>query len=422
MTANSEGTRRIIGELRQRQSLDELAQYVITQEDAQLGPGVPMNEPYTAEGQQLRLADLEQRTGSRPSRLAGESGFTEHDALKGNIENFIGMAQVPVGLAGPLLVRGLNAQGEFLVPLATTEGALVASYSRGMKACGLSGGVTAICLTEGVQRSPYFKFERIPDVGRFVGWVSDHVQRFREIVGEHSRFAQLVDIDTHIEGNSVILTFEFTTGDASGQNMVTICTNALCGFILKECPIQPTEWYVESNYSGDKKATALSFSSVRGKKVACEVVLKDQVVREVLKSTPAAMAAYWQASTLAVVQSGAIGAQGHVANGLAALFIACGQDAACVAESATGITRMQVTANGDLYVALTLPNLIVGTVGGGTNLPTQRECLAIMDCHGAGKARKLAEIAAATALCGEVSIAAALSAGHFSDAHQRLGR
>lgn len=422
MTAHSEGTRRIIRELRRIKSLDEFARQVRPLDDANLGPGVPTEGPYTADGQLQRLADLERRTGTRPSRLAGETPFTEHAGLKGNIENFIGMAQIPVGLAGPLLVRGMHAQGEFMVPLATTEGALVASYGRGMKACGLSGGVTAVCLTEGVQRSPYFKFGSLAEVGRFVGWVADQQQRFPEIVAQHSRFARLLDIETHIEGNSVILTFEFTTGDASGQNMVTICTNALCGFILKECPVRPVEWYVESNYSGDKKATALSFSSVRGRKVSCEVVLKADIVRDVLKSTPQAMAAYWQASTLAVVQSGAIGAQGHVANGLAALFIACGQDAACVAESATGITRMQLTGDGDLYVSLTLPNLMVGTVGGGTGLPTQRECLAIMDCHGEGRARKLAEIAAATALSGEISIAAALSAGHFSEAHQRLGR
>lgn len=424
MSATSEGTRKVIHELRQVKSLEQFAQQVhpLKAADVPLGDGVPTADPYSATGQQLRQKDLEQRTGRTFPHLFGASAFVDHATLKGNIENFIGMAQVPVGVAGPLLVRGMHAQGEFLVPLATTEGALVASYSRGMKACGLSGGVTAVCLTEGVQRSPYFKFERVHEVGRFVGWLMDNQDRFPAVVAQHSRFAQLLDMQTHIEGNSVILTFEFTTGDASGQNMVTICTNAICGLILQECPIKPTEWYVESNYSGDKKATALSFSTVRGKKVACEVVLKNDIVRGVLKSTPQAMAAYWQASTLAVVQSGAIGAQGHVANGLAALFIACGQDAACVAESATGITRMQVTAEGDLYVALTLPNLMVGTVGGGTGLPTQRECLEMLDCAGAGKAKKLAEIAAATALSGEISIAAALSAGHFSSAHQNLGR
>jgi hydroxymethylglutaryl-CoA reductase (NADPH) len=134
------------------------------------------------------------------------------------------------------------------------------------------------------------------------------------------------------------------------------------------------------------------------------------------------MAEYWQASTVGTIQTGSIGAQGHYANGLAALFIATGQDAACVSEASVGITRMEVTADGGLYAAVTLPNLIVGTVGGGTGLPTQRECLELMDCYGSGKARKFAEICAAVVLSGELSIAAALSVGHFTSAHQKLGR
>ena len=161
---------------------------------------------------------------------------------------------------------------------------------------------------------------------------------------------------------------------------------------------------------------------VRGKKVTAEIDLSYEIVNQVLKSTPAKMAEYWQASTVGTIQTGSIGAQGHYANGLAALFIATGQDAACVSEASVGITRMEVTEDGGLYAAVTLPNLIVGTVGGGTGLPTQRECLELMDCYGAGKARKFAEICAAVVLSGELSIAAALSVGHFTSAHQKLGR
>lgn len=423
MSSTSQETRRILGELGKPRDIERLAEQVRPlAQDAYDLRGVPGEEPYSEAGQAMRLAHLRERTGRELPHLAGTDRFAAHERLKGNIENFIGMAQVPVGIAGPLLVRGLFAQGHFHVPLATTEGALVASYSRGMKATGLSGGVSAICLTEGVQRSPYFKFDRVDEVGRFVSWLMGEIPAFDAIVSRTSRHARLLDIQPHIEGNSVILACEYSTGDASGQNMVTLCTNAICHDIVARSPIKPRAWYIESNYSGDKKATALSFSSGRGRKVICECVLLKDVVTKVLKSTPEAMADYWQASTLAVVQSGAIGAQGHVANGLAALFIACGQDAACVAESATGITRMQVSSEGDLYVALTLPNIMVGTVGGGTGLPTQRECLELLDCFGDGKAKKLAEIAGATALCGEISIAAALSAGHFSDAHKNLGR
>jgi hydroxymethylglutaryl-CoA reductase (NADPH) len=204
--------------------------------------------------------------------------------------------------------------------------------------------------------------------------------------------------------------------------MVTLCTDEICRYIIANAPVQPQYWFVEGNYSGDKKATALSFTNVRGKKVTAEITIGKDIVEKVLKSTPTLMHRYWQSSTVNVIQSGAIGAQGHFANGLAALFLATGQDVACVSEAAVGITRMEETATGDLYCSITLPNLIVGTVGGGTGLPTQRECLEIMHCYGEGQARKFAEICTATVLCGEISIAAALSAGHFSSAHKKFGR
>jgi hydroxymethylglutaryl-CoA reductase (NADPH) len=189
-----------------------------------------------------------------------------------------------------------------------------------MKACRLSGGITAVCLMEGVQRSPFFKFDNILTVGRFLRFVHKNMDVFHDIVSKTSQFAKLNDINTNVEGNSVILTFEFTTGDASGQNMVTISTDKICQHILETFEEKPLEWYIESNYSGDKKATALSFSSVRGKKVTSEIVLTRKVVEKVLKTTPERIAKYWQSSTLAVIQSGSIGAQGHIANGLTALF------------------------------------------------------------------------------------------------------
>lgn len=354
--------------------------------------------------------------------LSGEKDTPKAELFKGNIENYIGMAQIPVGLAGPLWINGKNANGEFFIPLATTEGALVASYNRGMKAIKLSGGISAICLSEGVQRSPFFKFENIGIVGQFIAWVYEQTNYFHELVSEASRFAKLVEIKTKVEGNSVILTFEYTTGDAAGQNMVTICTDRICKYILSNFPIEPLEWYIESNYSGDKKATALSFSNVRGKKVTSEVIIPKQVVERVLQSTPEKMVKYCRASTLAVAQTGAIGIQGHIANGLTALFIACGQDVACISESSVGITRMEVTDNGDLYTSVTLPSLIVGTVGGGTALPSQKECLEMLNSFGVGKAKGFAEICCSVALAGELSIVAAMSVDHFTRAHKKLGR
>jgi hydroxymethylglutaryl-CoA reductase (NADPH) len=376
----------------------------------------------TAEGIKKRKQFLQKETGKTLPYLNGENSFTEVNQLQGNIENYIGMAMVPTGIIGPVRVTGSAANGDFFVPLATTEGTLVASYHRGAKACYLAGGATSVCLIEGVQRSPVFKFTDLADLGTFLVWLFGQMDIFRKITGESSRFAQLIDMKPNIEGNHLILTFEYHTGDASGQNMVTICTDAVCQYILENAPVKPQFWFIESNYSGDKKATALSFTNVRGKKVTTEITLPQQIVNDVLKTTPQAMAAYWQSSTVGTIQSGSIGAQGHYANGLTALFLATGQDVACIAEAAVGITRMETTANGDLYASVTLPNLIVGTVGGGTGLPTQRECLELMDCFGAGKSKKFAEICGAVVLAGELSIAAALSAGHFSAAHQKFGR
>lgn len=372
-------------------------------------------------GTAQRRAMLEAQGNPTPW-LAGHLVFDDFDALHGNIEQYVGMSQIPTGIIGPLRILGTEAMGDFIVPLATTEGTLVASYDRGAKATRVSGGITSICLSEGVQRSPVFKFKDLADLSEFLSWTLDKMERFREIVGDTSRHALLSDFKVTIEGNHLILTFEYMTGDASGQNMVTICTNAICQYIIDENPVKPLFWFIESNYSGDKKATSLSFSNVRGKKVTAEINLSKEAITQVLKTTPEAMANYWLSSTCGIIQSGAIGAHGHIANGLCALFIATGQDVACVSEAAVGLTRMELDGNGGLYVAVTLPNLIVGTVGGGTWLPTQQECLRMIGCDGKGKARKLAEICAAVILAGEVSIAAALSSGQFSKAHATLGR
>lgn len=381
----------------------------------------PIEGRATVEGTENRINFLKEK-GKQFNYLTGNKQFTEVVSLQGNIENYIGMSMVPTGVVGPLHVVGSDAMGDFYIPLATSEGALVASYNRGAQASRLAGGITSVCLVEGVQRSPVFKFNDIADLGQFVMWVLPQMEKFSEITRQNSRYAKLVDMRSNIEGNQLILTFEFLTGDAAGQNMVTICTDAICQYIVANAPIKPIYWFIESNYSGDKKATALSFTTVRGKKVSAEVSITKHIVESVLKTTPKAMVDYWQSSTIGVIQSGAIGAQGHVANGLCALFIATGQDAACVAEAAVGVTRMELTNDGGLYAAVTLPNLIVGTVGGGTGLPTQHECLELMDCAGPGKARKFAEICGALALAGELSIAAALSAGHFSAAHKKFGR
>ncbi len=341
---------------------------------------------------------------------------------QGNIENFIGLMRMPLGLAGPLRVNGLAAKGDYWIPLATTEAALVASYHRGCRVLTAAGGCSAMVLYESLSRAPAFVFETAGDACQFVVWALGRFEEFQKIAATTTSHGVLVDVGCTVEGNHVYLNFEFTTGDASGQNMVTLATQAVCDDILACSPVPPLRYYVESNLSGDKKASARAFTSARGKKVTAEVKLTAGLISKLLHTTPEAMADYWRMSAIGGVLSGTLGIQGHFANGLAALYLATGQDAACVAESATGVTRFEVTPDGGLYASVTLPGIMVGTVGSGTGLPTQKACLDLMGLAGSGNARALAEVCAGLLLAGELSIIAALSAGHFSRAHRKLAR
>ena len=400
------------------QVLDELK---FKEPGTSFGESLP-DYSWSKAGQQNRLQVIQQATGANLDALQHSKPIDDPEILRGNIENYIGLTQVPTGVIGPVGINGTAAQGGFYVPLATTEGALVASYNRGAKATRLAGGITSVCLTEAVQRAPLFKFHDISQAGAFLQWVLYQRETFDRIVAQTSRFARILDMRINLEGNQVTLVFEYHTGDAAGQNMVTICSDKICVYILENTPVKPTHHFIESNYSGDKKATAVSFSRVRGKKVTAEVRLTRKIVTDVLQSTPELMMQYWQTATVGTAQSGALGLQGHFANGLTALFLACGQDVACVAESYVGITRFEATADGGLYAAVTLPSLMVGTVGGGTWLPTQAACLDLLGCKGPNTARKFAEICGATVLCGELSISAAIASGHFTQAHASFGR
>jgi len=370
----------------------------------------------------LKRVEILERQGLKFEYLTGKKRIEDPSIFQGNIENYIGLAQIPVGIIGPLRINGLYAHGDFYVPLATTEGALVASYNRGAKIISLSGGARVLCLLERVSRAPGFAFNDLIEASKFLIWVVEQFNKFQEVAKTTTSHGNLEDLKITIDGNQVYINFEYTTGDAAGQNMVTIATEAVCKYIMEQSPIKPRFYFIESNMSGDKKATAISYLYVRGKKVTAEITIPRDIFTKFLHTNPEMMMEYWKMSFVGGVQSGSIGVQGQYANGLAAIFIACGQDAACVSEAAMGITRVDVTKNGDLYISVTLPNLIVGTVGGGTRLPTQSECLALLGCKGEGTARKFAEICAATVLAGEISIMGALAAGQFAQAHQKYGR
>jgi hydroxymethylglutaryl-CoA reductase (NADPH) len=387
-------------------------------QDPALAPKVPGGARLTPEAIDRRWQVL----GTSPETKAALVGSsTPIECYRRNIENFIGTVKVPVGIAGPLRVNGLFAQGSYYVPLATTEAALVASYSRGAQLISEAGGCAAVLLNEGVSRSPGFAFQNLQEVGQFMIWAIAHQPQFQQCAEATTRHGKLSDMRITVEGNHVYLDFQFTTGDASGQNMVTIATQAICDFIQQNTPIQPQYAFLEANLSGDKKASAQAFTTVRGKKVTAEVKIPPELLRKRLHSSPEDMVNYWRMSAIGGTLAGTMGVQGHYANGLAALYIACGQDAACVAESAVGVTRLEVS-DGALYAAVTLPNLMVGTVGGGTGLPSQQACLQILGLAGAGHAQAFAEVCAALLLAGELSIIGALSSGEFAKAHQKLAR
>ena len=409
-----------LAQLTRSRSLEALEQDLATKSTAP-APKIPGGARLTREAIDRRWQVLAAGEETRANLLDLQTQ-EQMQQYERNIENFIGTVKLPIGLAGPLRVNGLFAQGDYYVPLATTEAALVASYSRGAKLISAVGGCTVMLLNEGVSRAPGFAFRNLEEVGKFMLWAIEQQATFKQIAESTTRHGKLTDMRITVEGNHVYLDFQFTTGDAAGQNMVTIATQAVCDYIRAQSPIAPQYAFVEANLSGDKKASAQSFLSVRGKKVTAEVTLPANLVQKRLRSTPEQMVNYWRMSAIGGTLSGTIGVQGHYANGLAALFIACGQDAACVAESAVGVTRFEVTETGALYAAVTLPNLIVGTVGGGTSLPSQRACLEILGLAGTGHAQAFAEVCAALLLAGELSIIGALCSDEFARAHQRLAR
>ncbi len=338
-----------------------------------------------------------------------------------NIENFIGTVKVPVGVIGPLRINGLNASGDYHVPLATTEAALVASYGRGAYAASKAGGISTAVLYEGVIRTPAFVFDRLLTAGLFVEWVVENVISLKAAAESTTRHGELVSVEPILDNNVVFLICRYRTGDASGQNMVTIATNALCERIMAHCTVPVDRWYIEGNFSGDKKASGLGLLTGRGRKVSASVTLSGEVVTKYLGTTVNEMLDYGRVANLGSLLSGQMGAQAHYANGLAALYIATGQDAACVAESAVGFTRMEQHGE-DLFCSVTMPNILVGSVGGGTGLPSQSAGLNILGLKGDGKGAALAEVTAALCLCGEISIVAAIAAGHFTRAHENLAR
>ena len=339
----------------------------------------------------------------------------------GNIENLIGAAQIPLGLAGPIRVNGEHARGDFLIPLATTEGTLVASYSRGMKILSLAGGVTTTISADAMQRAPVFVFASAREARDFVDWILEHLEQIRAQAESTSRVARLLRVEPFLSNKFAFIRFNFSTGDAAGQNMVGKATYAAYQWILANNSTVLSA-FLESNFATDKKPSHVNILHPRGKRVTAEATVPRALLTEHLRVEPAQLVRHWGVANVGAFLSGANNNGCHSANAITALFIATGQDVANVTEGAAATTYTELTRDGDLYFSITIPSLIVATHGGGTHLPTQRECLTLLGCAGPGTVNKLAEIVAATVLAGELSLAAAISSLEWVSAHERLGR
>ncbi|PJF32542.1 MAG: hydroxymethylglutaryl-CoA reductase [Phototrophicales bacterium] len=367
-----------------------------------------------------RQAFVEEFSGKKLEHLPHYS-FDPH-ITKGNIEHFVGVAQIPIGFAGPIHINGEHAQGEFIVPLATTEGTLVASYNRGMKVINLSGGARCTVVGDAMQRAPVFVFNNALEGREFLKWVNDHIDNIRTEAEATSSVAKLQYIDPYLSNKFVFLRFNYSTGDAAGQNMVGRATFAACSWILDQYPEPIQHFYLESNFATDKKASQVNIMRTRGKRVTAEATIKRDVLNHVMRVEPSSLHRHSQVANVGAFLSGANNNGCHSPNAITAMFIATGQDVANVAESSAGVVYTELTNDGDLYISITIPSLIIATYGGGTGLATQRECLEIMGCYGRGKVNKLAEIIAGVVLAGELSLAAAISSSDWVSSHEQYGR
>jgi NADP-dependent 3-hydroxy-3-methylglutaryl-CoA reductase len=386
-------------------------------------PAIPARGQYSEAARLERLAWARAHTGADLAAL--EQTRVQPETLTCNIENMIGAVEVPVGIAGPLAFRGTDAQGIYYAPLATSEGALVASCSRGARAISASGGVVTRVVSQRMMRAPLFVMSSIDGAFRLAEWVQAHTDELRAQVREVSRHARLVAVEPRLLGRMVHISFIYETGDAAGQNMTTATTWHACQWMVRELGALPgvelERFLIEANVSGDKKVTLQSFLAGRGTRVVAECLLDPEVMRTTLKVEPEQLVRAYQGILAGSISTGMVGFSINAANLIAAVFTATGQDIACVHESSVAQLHVEAAADG-IRASIVLPSLVIGTVGGGTHLPAQRALLELIDCAGAGKVRRFAEIIAGFCLALDLSTMSAVANGEFAAAHERLGR
>jgi len=342
-----------------------------------------------------------------------------------NIENMLGAAQVPMGVVGPIRIDGGAVEGTTYLPLATTEGALVASVNRGCAAVRAADGATARVLTNAMTRAPVFRVADVGEAGEVAAWVRANVDALAAAAESTTGHGELREVTPYVVGDSVFLRFAYDTKDAMGMNMATIATEAACDVVVAETPADLVA--LSGNLCSDKKPAAVNSVEGRGRTVAADVEIPRETVEAYFETTPEAIVeANTRKNLVGSAKAGALGFNAHAANTVAAAFLATGQDIAQVVEGANAITTADVR-DGDLYTSITLASLEVGTVGGGTTLPTQAEALDVVGVRGGGdpagsNADALAEVIATAALGGELSLLGALASDNLASAHAELGR
>ncbi len=349
----------------------------------------------------------------------GKFSFQEDQAVGRNIENLSGATQIPLGVAGPLTVCSSQfTVRSYYVPLATTEGALVASVSRGCKATAETEGITVFVENVGITRGPVFKTKNLSEAMIAKTWIEKNFTELAKSAGSTSSHLKLLKTDCQIVGRNLFCRFNFDTEDAMGMNMATFATAEACKLITKKTKASLIS--IAGNFDIDKKPAWLNFISGRGKKVWAEVVLDKNLVKKILKTTPQKIAeVVYRKCLLGSIASGSLGFNAHFANIVAAVFAATGQDLANVVEGSLGITTAEVLEDGSLYFSVYLPSLITGTVGGGTHLPTQQEALKIMQTK---DVLEYTTVVGAAILAGELSLLSSLAEGSLVKAHKSLGR
>ena len=370
---------------------------------------------YLPEDSDRRLEWLKDKHNFELKDLPGN----DPEDLKGIIENHIGFMKIPMAIAGPAVIDGQYAKGEFPIPLCTIEGSLAASMNRGLYASSLCGGMKVKHFRQELSRSPIFIFDDLKKSIEFQGWITKHNEEIIKAAQSTTKYGKVLRIDQHAIQNYVLLDFILDTGNAAGQNMVTLATNVACEYIRKETG---HKFFLDSNLASDKKASSRNMILGRGHGVIAETHISKSVMSRVLNVDPDFVIENWTYFPIVSAMAGTLGNAIHASNALTAIYLATGQDTACVAENSVGHFTVEKVDDGITW-RLTLPSMTVGTVGGGTRLNLQQQNLKLLGCDsGEHSSRKLAEIIAAAALGLEISLGSAIMSHTWTSAHMKYGR